>query len=470
MNVARMAAGVVLLLTIGYLGASNLWIPAALAGVVALGGWAAIAWRHPRAVLGASFVFVLLAGTKFRIRSAEASLEGQLDAQIVLELILYAAIGVAVATICMATLVRERRWRRPSAAEYVALVYGVIALLSTFWSVAPVLTLVRAAQLLVLLAFAMTSVRVFSPPRALWIASVGVIVYVLLCAALAAGLPSVFGPGEDGDTFRFTWFALRPVGAGTLAALAVVASLSALLRRPPTVSRKLPRNIPRVALGLGLLPLVVILLLTKARGPLLACIAGACVLLFYQVRPRRRLELAAVGTALILFTMMLGPDVEGWLATQDTRDSAFSTLLLRGQRSDDVLALSGRLELWEEVRPLVAHRILLGYGYQGSRGPLLDIASWAGYAHNAFLQTLLDLGVAGCIALIAVLAAALIAPFTTRDGDRYWLRAAAAGLMVFLLLNALSSESFSAAPGIELLLVFLCALAGAPSASVTRPT
>jgi hypothetical protein len=466
MNVARMAAGVVLLLTIGYLGASNPWIPVALAGVVALSGWAAIAWRHPRAVLGASFVFVLLAGTKFRIRSAEASLEGQLDAQIVLELILYAAIGVAVATIWLANLVRGRRWRWPSAAEYVALAYGAIALLSTLWSVAPALTLVRAAQLLILLAFAITAVRVFSPPRALWIASVGVIVYVLLCAALAAWLPSVFGPTEGGDTIRFTWFALRPVGAGTLAALAVLASLSTLLRRPPTASR----HIPRIALGAGLLPLVVILLLTKARGPLLACIAGACVLLLYQLRPRRRLELAAAGTALILFTLMLGPDVEGWLASQDTRDSTFSTLLLRGQRSDDVLALSGRLELWEEVRPLVAHRIVLGYGYQGSRGPLLDIASWAGYAHNAFLQTLLDLGVAGCIALIALLAAALIAPFTTRDGDRYWLRAAAAGLMVFLLLNALSSESFSAAPGIELLLVFLCALSGAPSASATRPT
>jgi O-antigen ligase len=457
------AAAIGLLVIVGYLGASDLRVAAALAGVVALGGWAAVARRHPRAVLAASIWAVLLAGTKFRIREPDASLRGLLDAQIVMELATYGAIAVAIVVIWVFRFEGRQFWpegwqrRWFAGGEYVLLAYAALALLSTLWSAAPTLTLVRGMQLLILVALAMTAVRLFSPSRAWWIVSAAVIVYVLIGAALAAAVPSVFRAADEGAAFRFTWFAFRPVGAGTLAALAALASMSVLVHRPPG-----PLHTgTRLVLGLCTVPLTLVLLLTKARGPLLAFVAGAGVLLVMRARPSIRARLAVAGAAAALIVIFAGPAAEGWLAAQEGRDSALTTLIFRGQRPEDVLRLSGRAELWEEIRPLVANRVLLGYGYQGSRSLLLDLASWASYAHNAFLQTLLDLGAIGVTALAAVIGAALLALTRQADADRQWLRAIAAATAVFLLCNSLVSESFAAAPGPELFLLCLCALSGA---------
>src|SRR5437870_7805748 len=46
--------------------------------------------RHPRTAVLASLALVLLAGTKFRVREADASLDGQIDAQILFELAVFA--------------------------------------------------------------------------------------------------------------------------------------------------------------------------------------------------------------------------------------------------------------------------------------------------------------------------------------------------------------------------------------------
>jgi O-antigen ligase len=104
----------------------------------------------------------------------------------------------------------------------------------------------------------------------------------------------------------------------------------------------------------------------------------------------------------------------------------------------------------------MAEHAVLGYGYQASRATLLDVASWAGYAHNALMQTLLDLGIAGAVALGLLVAIALSAAIRPRLAP--WLRGTSATLMVFLALNCVGTESFAGAPGFETLLLFVCAL------------
>jgi O-antigen ligase len=99
-------------------------------------------------------------------------------------------------------------------------------------------------------------------------------------------------------------------------------------------------------------------------------------------------------------------------------------------------------------------RPLFGHGYQGSRAFLLDTAPWAAYAHNAFAQTLLDVGTLGGLLLCIPVGWTTILTFRhalRADGDGT--AAAALGAMVFLLLNSITAESFAAAPAFETLLL-----------------
>jgi O-antigen ligase len=151
--------------------------------------------------------------------------------------------------------------------------------------------------------------------------------------------------------------------------------------------------------------------------------------------------------------------LRSWIDAIAAQNSAATRLFLRNQTVDDVVQLSGRLELWQELRPIVAEHFVAGTGYQASRAALLDVAEWAAYAHNALLQTVLDLGIVGMLSMLGLILLGFRAGLDRSNPA--WVRATVPALMLFLTLNSVSNESFAAAPDIELFLVFLCALCGA---------
>ena len=169
-----------------------------------------------------------------------------------------------------------------------------------------------------------------------------------------------------------------------------------------------------------------------------------------------RSALVLTGGTLAGAYVAFGPDLGRWLSELANQDTAITRLLFRGETADTVLALNGRLDLWDTVRSSIAAHPLLGYGYQASRAIILDAADWAAYAHNALLQTVLDLGIAGTLALVSILAIA--AAGVVRGRQTAWTRATVAALLTFLVLNSISTESFAGAPGVETLLLFICAL------------
>ena len=78
------------------------------------------------------------------------------------------------------------------------------------------------------------------------------------------------------------------------------------------------------------------------------------------------------------------------------------------------VTLTGRLPFWQELLPIVADRLWLGYGFAAAFGgffsPVHDAwmyNQWAGDAHNAYLQILLELGVVGLMLFIISFARAL---------------------------------------------------------------
>lgn len=401
---------------------------------------------------------LLVAGTKFRIRDADASLAGVLDAQILLELGLYAAIAVLIAALWIGG--RGER-RRPTRIEALSLGYAAIAILSSAWSLAPALTLVRGAQLAIVVVLAITATRVLTPWEAMQRVFAAVGTFVLICAALAATLPFASGSFvyPDGGTTRFAWFAVHPIEAGTLAAIGALGVLSMIIFKPaPQTPRPLGLPLPLAAGAL-----IIVLIATASRGPLLAFLGGSAILILMRVDLRLRAALALTGVAALLAIVAAGPAVADAIASVADSDTAVSRVVFRGQTADEVIALNGRLDLWDDLRPAIADRPLFGYGYQASRSVLLDTAAWAAYAHNALLQGLLDLGVIGTLVLLSIVAVGLWAAISVPSPS---LRGAIAGLMALLVLTSISSESFAGAPGIELLLLMLCALAAGRRDSV----
>jgi O-antigen ligase len=165
--------------------------------------------------------------------------------------------------------------------------------------------------------------------------------------------------------------------------------------------------------------------------------------------------LAATATLLIASTLAATLTWTNLVAS----DNPIARTLFRGQTTDQLVSLTGRVALWEAAVPLFYERPALGYGYHGSRPILLRYAKWAGYAHNGFLQTLLDLGIIGTLLLWPALGwlilTSLIRPFHHRDRTAAQ-EAFVLGTAVFLVLNSLTSESFTGTPGYEVLLLFAC--------------
>jgi O-antigen ligase len=448
----RVVAAVLALAVVGYLGASDPRLVMAIAGILAVVACGVVAYRHPRAATVTSFGLVLVAATKFRLRDATDSLSGVMDWQIALELGLYAVVGVAV--VAASAAAQFTRWR-VGFAEVVVFAYVAVALASTIWSDAPTLTVVRAVQLAILAGLATVSVQVMPRSRALWTALTLLAGYVLMCAASNAVVTAetTFDPEETHS--RFAWFAVHPITAGTLAAIAALTLLT-----PTFFRRSGTRRIFRIPRYFLLVPLVAILIVTRTRGPLLAFAAAAGALIVLRASMAVRLTLLTLASAGLFVYLISGANLRDWLAAVTGTDWEIVQIFVRGQTADRLLTLNGRLDLWRDLGPVIAASPILGHGFQASRAFVLESAPWAAYAHNALLQSLLDLGAIGTFALVAVIGCGFVAAF--RSSVNPWLRALVLSLMVFLALNSITTESFAGSPGFETLLLFMCVLCTAP--------
>ena len=395
----------------------------------------ALTYYWPRHALASGYLIVLIAGTKFRERLATATLAGELDWQVGFELTLYGVLGIITTMSILSTRAGHRRF---AMIECGLIGYAALAAASTFWSFAPALTAVRAFQLIVLVGYSLAAVQILGTPNTLRAVSWALVPYVLICSAIAWIFPSSISSTEAGG--RFTWFALHPISAGTYAGLAAVFVLSRVLSSDG--ARRWFGSAP------WLIPLLAVLLLTNSRGPLLAFLAAAAIVLLKRTPSAAIRSLMLVGLLAMAVGAAATTSVQNLVRQAELSESRLVQRLFRDQDADTVLGLSGRAELWEALLPVFLDRPLLGHGYQGSRARLLDIASWAAYAHNAFLQTLLDVGSFGalllCIPIGWTAIGALWFPLRT---DCEGADAAALGATIFVLLNSVTSESFAGATG-----------------------
>lgn len=415
------------------------------------------ATRWPEATLPVCVFGLLVASTKFRLRDPMASLSGDVDAQVMLELALFACVGLATLVIARSRVFVPRPL---SAAEGAFVAYALLSLASVLWSAEPSMTFIRGCQLAVIVLLALVIMRVFTPRHAVRALGVPLLIYTIGFATIAKLFP--FAKGTQVDFLgihRFSWFAVHPIDAATFAALAIVFVASELL----FASAPLRMRFFRMPLWLALFPLAAILIVTHSRGPLLGCVAALGV-----VTVRRKVGvfagLAAVAVLLMTGVALVnhGETTRTILNSAQASDNPVARLLLRGQTAEEFASFTDRDEVWSLAEDLILDRPIAGYGYQGSRSYLLAVVPWAAYAHNALLQTALDLGIIGTLLLWLPLVrgaftGSLSDPY--QDDDVLATRGATLAFVLFLLVSSFSSESFAAAPGFQTLLVFVCVLA-----------
>jgi hypothetical protein len=461
---AGLAVALALLAGLGYAAIADPRVALVCVGAGLLGTWGLVAVHRPRLAMALSFSLLLVAGTKFRTRAADASLAGALDAQVVMELALFALIGVVVFALWL-TRGEDRRPLRST--ELAILAYSALAAVSVLWSEAPLLTVVRSFQLLIVSLFSILVVRSLGPAPTVRMMSWAVAAHVVIFAAIAASSPWAYDSFTTGDRFddgfRFRWFAAHPIDAATLAGLGAIGLMGALMFwRPSDAARR------RLPVTIWVAALVAVMLLTRSRGPILALAIAGGVLWLLKLRPTLRtaavLFTAAGAAAAFVFASELRALVE-WLASRDT---LLTQMFFRGQTADTLFELNGRIGLWADLQPVLMDRLTLGYGYQASRAVLLEVADWAAFAHNAFLQTALDLGIVGLL-IVAWMFAPIVRCAFSRSRDQA-VRATIVALAIFLALNAMSTESFAAVPHFETLLLFVCALCASATVEPRRGT
>jgi hypothetical protein len=92
---------------------------------------------------------------------------------------------------------------------------------------------------------------------------------------------------------------------------------------------------------------------------------------------------------------------------------------------------------------LFQSRPILGYGYVGSRGVLLNVLPWAGEAHNAVAETLLDLGIVGVVLVWVPLLSSLFLSLTGETPSvPDWAEGFLFATLVFLIFDGFSEAGF----------------------------
>lgn len=369
---------------------------------------------------------------KVRVRADDATVGGDADPFVLAEIGVYAL----VAMLAFLWLRPSIQLNRANWLVYLGYGYAAVVTLSALYSPYLSLAVVRAAQLVVLLALCRSIAR-HGGRAALHRIAHGYA--VLVAGSVVFGLLVPF-PRLPSQPDRFTWLYLHPVAAGQFLAIAVVL-LSAYL-----LSSALPRPGPRWPTWVYLLLLVVCaggLLATQTRGAVLGAAAGVLLVVWNRWQGSRRIEVAVLVSAVLI--------VVG-LTFSETIEEFFA----RGESASQLATLNSRTELWSQALALVPQHPLYGFGLTASRGLFLDTIGLGG-GHNAVINLLVDSGLLGLLAWLALLGGIAFAAVRIGRGARQlWTdRMIILSLLGSLTVSSIFTESLATQANVACTWLFL---------------
>ena len=384
---------------------------------------------------------LLIVATEFKIRrrSIDDVLTGAIDPMIAFELAVYAVVGVWAL------------WRlvpsKPRLSPLTMVMWGYILTtsVSALYSAFPMLALARAVQLIVI----GTVVQLLASegtPRTIsrflhgWV--------LLLSGSIVAGLLYV-APTTGPQEGRFTWLSVHSVSAGSMLALSVPVLFGLWL----SAARR-PLAWPRWIYGSLFVIHLVFLLLTRTRGSIGGAIVAVAVMAWLSSGRRMRPEL-------VLGSLVVG----GALALAFGRQVL--EFMTRGETVDQIGTFNRRTEIWALAWQSFLEHPFFGLGFSSAKGVFFDETGLGG-AHNAAINVMIDVGLAGLVWWFALLVGSLVVLGRLRSVERrssMLLPGATGparsdtliliGLFTAMLVNSITTEGLGAGVNISAIWLFV---------------
>ena len=309
--------------------------------------------------------------------------------------------------------------------------FGVWACASVAWSDDPTLTARRLAVLGLLAVGAAGVATCCSLEDVARVGFVGGLFIITAGLGCEVALKT-FHPEEGG--YRFAGV-MNPIGTA-IAASIVLLSVPLLLR---TVRRQRTALFGGATLGL------VLMLLTRSRGPVVAFVLG--YVSYAVLTWTARWKIGVAGILVVVASM-------GVMVHANRILDIGPEIVLLGRDSSEIETLTGRVPLWQYVAQYVNERPVLGFGYNSFWTPtrFTAVARATGFnvadVHSSYLGLLLGLGYPGAVLGCGLLVGAMIGAWakwrrTGEAGFAFALAVLMAHAVNGLLLSVFLSEDFS---------------------------
>ena len=384
---------------------------------------------------------------KFRVRADDQSVSGSPDVFVLLEIAAYAV----VASLLFLRFRPTSQVRRADWITCAVYAYTAVLVLSALYSPYGVLAIVRACQVVVLLALTRSIARHCTLEAmhriAHWFA-------VLVGASVVFGVVVPF-PRLPSQPDRFTWLHLHPVDAGQFLAIAVVILAGYVF------GFRIERAGPRWPLPVYVVLLAVCaagLIGTNTRGAALGAIVGCLAITWLRWRGRTRWEIAvAVPVALATAWLAAGPLIESFFA--------------RGESAERLASLNSRTDLWAYAFEAFLERPLYGHGLTASQGLFLDKIGLGG-GHNGLVNLLVDTGLLGAVAWLVLLGCVFggAVALRGRRPEPRMDRILVLAILVSMVANSMFTESLGAPATVACAWLFLLAAWTSMAAGEERET
>jgi O-antigen ligase len=359
----------------------------------------------------------------WRQRAETESLSGRPDLAVLLEVAVYGAVALFLLNIYI-----QRPARVRGAPAIVALWgFGVTMMVSAVLAPFPSLGIVRGGQLLVMCLLAAM--------LASWTTREHVrdtlhLFLVVVAAAVAFGVVFPFPPVSNLSAGRFTWLYVHPTISGVYLAVALVLSIGLSLR--PSEQVRWPRGVYVLLACIFAFSLYS----SQTRGSIAGAVAGAIVVAIGSSSRRNRpgrILLVTVGAVLVV--LVAGGGITQYLAREES--------------ADRLTTLNSRTELWTEAWRFFSERPVSGWGLGATRGVFLESTGLGG-GHNAFVNVLVDGGLAGVVWWVATILCVIVATWKLthvagwRDDVPIM-----GGILALLLVNSITVEGLGAVANIS---------------------
>jgi len=388
------------------------------------------------------WIMVFLSGLVFRARGAEEIQEGPLD--------LWALYRVGLMGTVALVLLSRLTTTRTSWLTYlfrgligVLMLYVMLSIVSSLWSVFPLWTLYKSVEYLVdvaLLAAIMASIRTDREWKTLFDLTWSL--YGLLAGTVWLGL--LISPGEAvipgigviGLQLQGLWPEISADGVGGLGGVLGTVAFARLLI--PSRHRRFYLLVLLLAIGM--------LILAQSRSAITGFLVAAPLMLLVAGRRGVFACSAALLPLLLVFTNI---------------GTAFWVFFQRGQSAELFTTLSGRTAWWEAGLAVFREHPLLGTGaYAGSRFEVLAAmgATTVSSIHNTWLEILIGTGIVGLIPVLIVVGGLWVgllrrAPRTSGEPVARQLRVEALGILTGAMVGSMFSPEFIWHPPVIFLLV-----------------